>query len=208
VGAEVNARAANGATPLGLASNEGHLEAVRELLVIGADMELRDVDGETPLFAASCEGHLPVVQELLLRGAAVDVRDLDGFTPLILTSQEGHHEVVAALLKGGADVNAHVQPPAAGAAAGGSTALHLASYQGHLYIVRLLDAQGADINAVDADRRTALMYASGCSQVSVVKELLKLGADPALVNARGMTAKQLVQAFADDLKEEIEDLFP
>ena len=74
--------------------------------------------------------------------------------------------------------------------------------------MRLLVAQGADINAADADGHTMLMAASGWCQVAAVKELLKLGADPALVDAGGRTAKQLVQTFAAFMKTGIEKLFP
>ena len=68
--------------------------------------------------------------------------------------------------------------------------------------------QGADINTVDAQRSTALMHASGHSQVAVVKELLKLGADPALVDAGGRTAKQLAQVWVADIKADLKKLFP
>jgi ankyrin repeat protein len=187
----------------------GHLEAARELLVQGANMELRTTAGETPLFAASSYGHLAVVQELLLRGAVVDARTVAGFTHLMAASQEGHQEVVAALLKGGADVNARVQPRAAGAAADGRTALHLASRNGHLPTVRLLVKHGADIDAVtEHQRMTALMYASAWGQENAVKELLELGADPALLDARGKSAKELANKFADSVKKRIEALFP
>lgn len=87
---------------------------------------------------------------------------------------------VEAALARGADVNAKNEA--------GVTALMAASYswsggQGALGVVQALLAAGADVNATDNLGRTALMFASAQARGSVVRELLKAGAN---VNARGI----------------------
>jgi len=93
---------ADGATPLLIASGNGQLELVRELLSQGAAVDAALRDGATPLFIASEGGHLEVVRELLARGAAVDAAKKSGVTPLSIARQKGHLDVVRELLVRGA----------------------------------------------------------------------------------------------------------
>ncbi len=86
-----------------IASSNGHIEVVQELLKRGANIEQKDNDGYTPLicgiflelfnhfkwfiyflFIASFNGDIEVVKELLKRGANIEEKDNDGYTPLIL----------------------------------------------------------------------------------------------------------------------------
>ena len=64
-GADVNAKANNGATALMLASQNGHNEVVQDLLAKGADVNAKMTDGATALFLASLYRHNEVVQALL-----------------------------------------------------------------------------------------------------------------------------------------------
>lgn len=63
-GSNVNVQDNAGATPLFIASQEGHIEIVKTLLNAGANLELSG-DGVTPLIIAADQGHLLVVKELL-----------------------------------------------------------------------------------------------------------------------------------------------
>jgi ankyrin repeat protein len=101
-GAAVDAALSEGATPLFVASEKGHLEVIRELLARGASVDAAADDGATPLFIASQEGLLNVVKELLARGAAVDAARNDGLTPLLIASLKRRLEVVEELFKKGA----------------------------------------------------------------------------------------------------------
>jgi ankyrin repeat protein len=56
--ADVNAKAANGATSLIAASQNGHLEVVQALLAAKADVNAKTADGGTALMLASQNGHL------------------------------------------------------------------------------------------------------------------------------------------------------
>ena len=55
------------------ASDKGHVEVVRSLLMAGADTDLIGEHGSTPLRFASCAGHVEVVRLLLEAGANKDL---------------------------------------------------------------------------------------------------------------------------------------
>ena len=57
-GADLDARAVNGMTPLHFAAENGHAEAVTTLLEEGADSNVRDNDGKLPLDYAADNGQL------------------------------------------------------------------------------------------------------------------------------------------------------
>lgn len=65
----VNAQTKNGATPLYLACQEGHLEVTQYLVQeCGADPHTSAHDGMTPLHAAAQMGHSPVIVWLVSSG--------------------------------------------------------------------------------------------------------------------------------------------
>ena len=70
-------------TPLYLASENGHLDVVKELIAHRADINKGTDVGATPLYAASVNGHVKVVNELLDNKASIDrAENNDGNTPL------------------------------------------------------------------------------------------------------------------------------
>ncbi len=83
VGADVEARDADGYRPLHIASTNGRGSVVRQLLERGADVRATTTDGWTPLHVASQEGHQSVVRLLLDRGADVNSATKDGILPLL-----------------------------------------------------------------------------------------------------------------------------
>ena len=66
-GAAVDTAMSDGATPLFIASQEGHLAVVRELLGLGASPGLVAHNGATALSRATANGHPAIAQ--LLRAA-------------------------------------------------------------------------------------------------------------------------------------------
>ena len=96
---DVNQAENNGATPLFIASQEGHVDVVRQLLLReDADVNLAENNGATPLYIASQEGHVDVVRQLLAASADVNQASNSGATPLGIARLSGHGEVVKLLL--------------------------------------------------------------------------------------------------------------
>ena len=126
--AGVNSRFDTGASPLMVASGDGCVGVVRELIADGADVNARISDPTSP----SENGYT----------ALMSASWSDGAEP------SGHLEVVRALIAAGADVNAKTD--------GGQTALALAARYGQLEAAQALIAAGADVNAQERDGRTPL----------------------------------------------------
>ena len=138
-GADINAAKTDGAIPLYIAVEMGHLEIARLLLDRGANSNAACTDGATPLLIAAQKGHLEVVRLLLDRGANSNAARTDGATPLHIAAQKGHLEIARLLLDRGAQINA--------ARTTGATPLHLAALNGHLELVKQLVVQGANRDA-------------------------------------------------------------
>ncbi|KAI2490607.1 serine/threonine kinase [Fragilaria crotonensis] len=172
-GANVNAQDSYGATALYIASQNGHLEVVRELLQhdnVDVNLQCTD-DGATALYMASQQGHLEVVRELLQHdNVDVNLQCTSGATALYTAIQNGHVEVVRKLLQiDNVDVNIQ--------STDGTTALYIASQDGHLEVVReLLQHDNVDVNLqCTNDGTTALYMASQRGRLEVVRELLHHG---------------------------------
>ena len=97
-GADPDAPAPGGFTPLYVAALEGHASVAVRLLEAGADPNAKDKEhGETPLHMAAEEGHGRIARQLLEAGAAPNAKDNEGNTPLFF-AMEGEHALVIALL--------------------------------------------------------------------------------------------------------------
>ena len=105
-GAEVDARAENGWTPLHVAARRANAAAIEALLDAGAEVDARDEDGETPLHRAAYFGNAAAIGALINAGAEVDARDGDASTPLHLAVLRAHAAAIEALLDAGADPKA------------------------------------------------------------------------------------------------------
>lgn len=94
-------RAEDGATPLLLAGQAGHLEVYRYLSASLEDKNPPDNEKWTPLHSAAQNGHLDVVKFILasLPKAKRCPRDKDGWTPMRLAAQEGHTDVVRHMME-------------------------------------------------------------------------------------------------------------
>jgi ankyrin repeat protein len=104
-GANVNAAAADGSTPLYFASLKGDKSMVDALIAAGANVNARINDGSTPLYIASRNGHTSVVDALIRAGANVNVATaILGLTPLYIASFNRQPSIVRLLLSKGADI--------------------------------------------------------------------------------------------------------
>jgi ankyrin repeat protein len=130
--ARANEFAADGFTPLGLASFFAHPAVARLLLASGADpsQAARNATRVAPLHSAVAGGSVEIVRELLAHGADVHARQEGGFTPLHSAAGEGRQEMVRLLLAHGADGAARSDA--------GKTPADMARERGHDAITELL----------------------------------------------------------------------
>jgi ankyrin repeat protein len=171
---------------LRVAIDAGSLAMVKLLHQLGADLTAtaydddRHYDGtQSPLFAAARLGHVSIVQYLVEATPAND--DATWWWSYLLKEAAGPGQAVLCswLLQRGADPDGdehHKGEP-----------LYAAVTHGHADVVDLLLAAGAQVHC---SRYAAPMLVCGCREkpnLSVVKSLLRAGADPN-GNFRGATA--------------------
>ena len=197
-GAGVDARDAEGNTPLILASFYASPNCVQLLLEKGADVNAANQAAVTALIRAATDHEK--ARLLVDAGARVGVRTADlGNTPLILAARRaGNSRTVKLLLERGADArernDAGVSPIISGAASG------------DLEIVRLLLDAGSNPDdfptsndpraaAIAAGLRTPLMWAAYRNDERMVRLLLDRGADP---NRSTYFGNPLLQACRHD----------
>ena len=191
-GANVNARATGGETPLFLAVQSQQVAAASVLLEAGADCAAANDAGETALHFAAAAGHAQLVSLLLAYGAPTDAVDnASGAAPLFFAvGTAGRLPVVRWLVNHGAEVNRSSK--------GGVTALHVAATVGDADVVRFLIAHGANPNATTSDGYSALILAAFTEHFDVASLLVEHGSD---VNIQGhsdhVTALSLAASKGD-----------
>ncbi|XP_033967148.1 kinase D-interacting substrate of 220 kDa B-like isoform X2 [Pseudochaenichthys georgianus] len=226
---DVDSRSDNGQTPLMVASEQGNVEIVQELLRRGANVNLDDVDCWTALISAAKEGHFEVVRELLENNANLEHRDMGGWTALMWGAYKGHTDVARMLMDKGANPNItgqySVYPIIWAAGRGHAEIVHLllqhgakvncsdkygttpliwAARKGHYDSVMHLLANGADVDQEGANSMTALIVAVKGGYTEVVKELLKSNPNVNMTDKDGNTA--LAIAAKDGHTEIVQDL--
>jgi uncharacterized protein len=171
-------------TPLLFAARDGRLEIVRTLLDARANINVVDANGITPLIAAITNNHPDVARFLVERGADIKTADWYGRTPLWAAVETRNMDVDNATFE-----NAIDRAP-------------------FLDLIQLLLERGADPNVrmkevppirreflritgslswVDFTGQTPFLTASLAGDVTVMKLLLKHGADPMIPTFGGTT---------------------
>uniref|UniRef100_G3Q0K9 Ankyrin 1, erythrocytic b n=1 Tax=Gasterosteus aculeatus aculeatus TaxID=481459 RepID=G3Q0K9_GASAC len=162
----------NGLNGLHLASKEGHVKMVLELLHSGIELEATTKKGNTALHIAALAGQEKVVAELVNYGANVNAQSHKGFSPLYMAAQENHLEVVKFLLENGANQSLPTED--------GFTPLAVALQQGHENVVALLINYGTKgkvrlpalhIAARNDDTRTAAVLLQNDPNADVLSKV-------------------------------------
>ena len=123
--------------------------------------------------------------------------------PVADAAQSGDIAQVRTLLQQGADVNA--------AQADGLTALHWAAANGHVVIIQFLVSSCAEsrlpqmLNAQSSTGLTPLMLASSEGYPEAARLLEALGADLAMVDCQGRTAREMAQDSAETSDDEAQE---
>jgi hypothetical protein len=89
-GIDVDRGNANGASPLHVASANGHEAVVGALITAGADVNHQNRWGFTALMAASSNGHTTIARRLIAAGARVNHADSRGWTALDVRRSHFH----------------------------------------------------------------------------------------------------------------------
>jgi ankyrin repeat protein len=154
---------------------------VDAMLKKGVNVNTVNTEGETGLMMAVRENADKVIP-LLLQAPKINIeaRNMNGETPLMLAALQGKLEVCQQLVATNADIN---KP--------GWTALHYAAIGGHLPLVKLLVDRNAYIDAESPEGATPLMMAAQAGEAKIVAYLLEAGADPRLINRKGLSAHDL-----------------
>ncbi|MEV7596983.1 ankyrin repeat domain-containing protein [Kitasatospora sp. NPDC089797] len=156
-GADVEARDAEGRTPLLRAAFADRVAAARLLVGAGADVNAQDPQLNSPWLVTGITGSVPMLRALLPGGPDLARRNRYGGVSVIPAAERGHVGYVRAVLaETDIDVN-HVNDL-------GWTALLEAVLLGdggpaHREIVDVLLAHGADPRLPDADGSTARTHA-------------------------------------------------
>ena len=104
-GADVNAKDANGYTPLQLAVKYKHNEIAKLLIAKGADINAKDANGDTLLHKELYYKYYKddeIAKLLIAKGADINAQNNDGYTPLRLALQNNNKEIAELLKSHGA----------------------------------------------------------------------------------------------------------
>ncbi|UKZ50022.1 hypothetical protein TrVGV298_004279 [Trichoderma virens] len=176
-GYDIDARDANGRTPLWWASEMGQRNVVNLLIDYGAEINSTDyTKHETPLFKALELGREDIIRLLLENGADANLI-ANGLTALSYPIEEKDQGTVKLLLENGANVNLMDN--------GGYPPLVYAIRKKDNGIIRLLLENGADINLMNTKGYPALFYAITQKDRGIIRLLLENGADVNVFDNKG-----------------------
>ncbi|KAG9399823.1 Leucine-rich repeat serine/threonine-protein kinase 2 [Aphanomyces cochlioides] len=184
----------DGYTLLYVASANGHLEIVKDLLGLQVTVDKDQWNGTNALTEASRNGHLEVVKELLTHGASAKIADRNGVFPLHAASRNGHLLVLELLAKG-ASVDKRDKALLALDAkidleswdGKSKTPLYEASENGHVEVVKELLDHRANVNKKAWDGSTAIFGALWKGDLRIVELLLNQDASVKIFDQHDVT---------------------
>ena len=205
-------------TPLHQAAWGGHVSTVRAMLAAGCPVDVVDSNGWSVLYAAAAGGNAEVIREVCSTGCNINVlTGNNSKTPLHRAVEDGHTEAALELIRLGAEnaiVAGRFGTPLHQAALGayafivkallkagcpvdvvsttGATVLHTAAEGGSVEVIReVLSTNRCNINAIDSDGETPLSVAAREGNTDAALELIRHGAEKAIVaGAKGTPLHQ------------------
>jgi len=194
-GANINARDAQGDTPLLRAVSFNKAETLKLLLnKPGIDVNAQNTKNHRTALHTAVVCNFKACFNLLLdaKSVNINVQDRDGKTPLCLCADLALDDLGKALIKAQADPNIPGQD--------GKTPLHLCADRKLGSLGKELLAAGANVNVQDQNKKTPLHVAVSESypDVAFIAALLAKGADVNIPDHLGLTA---LQSAARNFKE-------
>ncbi|XP_054714802.1 ankyrin repeat domain-containing protein 16-like isoform X2 [Uloborus diversus] len=174
-GANLLLKNKDGWTAFHIASREGHIDVIKNLLLKNPNLwKTRSNNGRTPLHTASLHGHLDIVKLITSNSDCDnDVQDCCGTTPLMDAGSANHLLVVQFLIEQKASI---LKVDALG-----RNVLHLAAQSASLSCIQYLISQcGLNVNQQNSDGLTPLHFAAKENNSDCIKLLLKLNATPTI----------------------------
>ena len=185
---DVNAKDADGKTPLHHAAAKNAYKKTTILLERGADVNEKDKLGKTPLHYAAENNAYQTATLMLKYGADPNIYNNDDWrngTPLHYAAYKNAHNTAKVLLEHGADINAKAKY--------GDTALHNTKWNDAHNTAKVLLENGALVNAEDDLSSTPLHSIAWKNAHETAKVLLEHGADINAKNTFGKTPSSRLQ---------------
>ncbi|KAK1479289.1 hypothetical protein CCUS01_16298 [Colletotrichum cuscutae] len=187
--ADVNHRDKGGRTVTSWAAGDGTENSLQKILEMqDVEVNLTDMQGRSPLSWAAGNGHAAAVR-LLLRSKKVDMGsvDRDGRNAFSWASARGYLDVLRVLLRYGC-------PGIDNKDVDGWTPLAWAIQNDCPdFVHALLSTGSVDVEHRDNNGKSVLFWAVSYGHLSVVKVLLRHGADPYAASSEGVTAMQVAE---------------
>jgi ankyrin repeat protein len=199
-GANLNASAKHGLTPLKFAVLAKEPKSMIALLKAGADVNVAGASGEFTALFMACAFMRPVsfISVLLAYGASVNVASTTGATPISWSARLGQAAVVRCLLEAGADPDVTATSTGNGLHGFETDLRPLQSavyYNFHDVAVELL-AWGADRSFIGSNKKTILHIAAERADVrmmNILRDAEICDVDINAVDGEGRTARMVFE---------------
>ncbi|CAN4121260.1 unnamed protein product [Withania somnifera] len=196
----------NGYDAFHVASKQGHLEVLKELLHSFPNLVMTtDSSNSTALHTAAAQGHVDVVNLLLeIDSNLAKIARNNGKTILHTAARMGHLEIgqnfdiVLELIKPNPAVLALEDNK-------GNRALHIATTKGRPQMVQcLISIEGIDLNAINKAGETALDIAEKSGSPQLISILKDAGANHSKDDGRPPTAAKQLKQTVSDIRHDVE----
>ena len=178
---DINSVEGDNWTPLNIASYSDNLQIFEYLYEHGANIYHKNSESNNSLNIASYNNCLDIILYIIEKvPKLINSIDDEGFNALEYASLRGQLSLVQFLCEHGAKVR---------------TSLHLAVKSNHYRVVKyLVEVKHAGINATDHNSSTVISYATEKGDLNLFKYLLDHGANPKIVNSKGMNCLHIASA--------------